>query len=370
MDFVEVRILAEDRVQVRCASRIHLDGAVLVPGRVCSPGCTQAAKRGVEFCENSATGEGGDGERRIRFSSDRHAHGRAGDRGWRHVNLDVIGDVHGQFEKLVSLLSRLGYTQAQGIWRHPTRTAIFVGDLIDRGPKQLATVELVRAMVEAGAAQCLLGNHEYNAIGWTMPDPMRPGRFIRDHDAPGNRALHQGFLDEIGEGSGRHRAIIAWFMSLPLWLDFGALRVVHACWHQASMEALMPMLGPNRSMTEELVRMSGRDGHWVHEALGMLCKGPEIGSNDSTMLQENYGELPREIRLRWWRADEFPSTQGRLGTYSGPPVIFGHYWFEGEPAVISPRFACLDYSVARDGPLVAYRWDGEPELSSGKIVWE
>ena len=35
--------------------------------------------------------------------------------------------------------------------------------------------------------------------------------------------------------------------------------------------------------------------------------------------------------------------------YSGPPVLFGHYWFTGTPSVISPRFACLDYSVAKDG---------------------
>jgi len=285
------------------------------------------------------------------------------------VNVDVVGDVHGQFDKLVRLLARLGYSQSGGIWRHPKRTAVFVGDLIDRGPKQLATVELVRAMVEAGAAQCVLGNHEYNAIAWAMPDPVRPGRFLRDHDAPGNRALPRGFLDEIGEGSPRHRAILAWFMTLPLWLDFGGVRVVHACWHQASMDALKPFLGPKQSMTEELMRMSSQKGHWVHEALGIICKGPEIGSNNSTMLLENFGELPQEIRLRWWHADESPLAQERRRTYSGPPVIFGHYWFEGEPAVISPKFACLDYSVASNGPLVAYRWDGESELSSEKIVW-
>jgi hypothetical protein len=63
---------------------------------------------------------------------------------------DVIGDVHGEFDKLVALLARLGYWELGGTWRHPDRTAIFVGDLIDRGPKQLATVDLVRAMVDAG----------------------------------------------------------------------------------------------------------------------------------------------------------------------------------------------------------------------------
>jgi hypothetical protein len=59
----------------------------------------------------------------------------------------------------------------------------------------------------------------------------------------------------------------------------------------------------------------------------------------------------------------------RAQPYEGPPVLFGHYWFTGRPEVISPRFACVDYSVANGGPLVAYRWDGESELFSGKLTW-
>jgi hypothetical protein len=55
--------------------------------------------------------------------------------------------------------------------------------------------------------------------------------------------------------------------------------------------------------------------------------------------------------------------------YEGPPVFFGHYWFTGTPAVCSGQFACLDYSAARDGPLMAYRWDGESALSSEKLAW-
>lgn len=287
----------------------------------------------------------------------------------RRLNVDVFGDVHGQFDKLVSLLSHLGYSATQGVWRHPSRTAVFVGDLIDRGPKQVATVDLVRAMVEAGAARCILGNHEINAIAWVTPDPEKSGKFLRDHDGPGNRVLHQAFLDEIGEDSLRHREIIAWFMTLPLWLDLGEVRVVHACWHQESMDALRRILGPNQTVTEELMRMGSKKGHWVNEALGIVCKGPEIALSNSPARQENYGEVPQEIRVPWWLSDEsaMPPWQGRA--YSGPPVIFGHYWFTGQPTVISAQFVCLDYSVARHGPLVAYRWDGEAKLSSEKLVW-
>ncbi len=75
---------------------------------------------------------------------------------------DVIGDVHGQCDKLVALLEYLGYSRTLGVYRHPSRTAIFVGNLIDRGPKQVETVELVRAMVDAGSARCIMGNHEFD----------------------------------------------------------------------------------------------------------------------------------------------------------------------------------------------------------------
>jgi hypothetical protein len=87
---------------------------------------------------------------------------------------DVIGEIHGRYDKLVALLTHLGYTESAGTWGHPSRTAIFLGDLIDRGPKQLATIGLVQGMVDAGAARCIVGNHEFNAIGWVTPDPERP----------------------------------------------------------------------------------------------------------------------------------------------------------------------------------------------------
>ena len=52
----------------------------------------------------------------------------------------------------------------------------------------------------------------------------------------------------------------------------------------------------------------------------------------------------------------------------GAPVFVGHYWFSGKPGVESSKLACLDWSAAKDGPLVAYQWDGEAELSSDKLV--
>ncbi len=92
--------------------------------------------------------------------------------------------------------------------------------------------------------------------------------------------------------------------------------------------------------------------------------GPDVRLLEESAYPENYGELPHEVRIRWWLPDVW-----QANLYSGPPVIFGHYWFVGTPAVISTQYACLDYSVAKGGPLVAYRWDGEAELATEKLAW-
>ena len=75
---------------------------------------------------------------------------------------DFIGDVHGCLPELRELLGHLGYREgAAGLWTPPPgRTAVFLGDLTDRGPDSAGTLRLVMAMVRAGAALCVRGNHD------------------------------------------------------------------------------------------------------------------------------------------------------------------------------------------------------------------
>jgi protein phosphatase len=78
---------------------------------------------------------------------------------------DIIGDVHGCFAELEQLLRELGYEDFAGeqgrCARHPAgRRAVFVGDLVDRGPDTPAVLRLVMNMVAAGTAYCVAGNHE------------------------------------------------------------------------------------------------------------------------------------------------------------------------------------------------------------------
>jgi hypothetical protein len=94
-------------------------------------------------------------------------------------HLDTIGDVHGQAGKLERFLRVLGYAKIGGVYGLAGRKAVFVGDLIDRGPAIGETLEIVKAMVDAGNAICAMGNHELNALAFQIPDGT--GSYIRPH---------------------------------------------------------------------------------------------------------------------------------------------------------------------------------------------
>jgi protein phosphatase len=87
------------------------------------------------------------------------------DRRGEHGPFDIIGDVHGCFDELVDLLNTLGYEigplPASLRARHLAgRKAVFLGDLVDRGPNSPAVLRLVMSMVQEGTALCVPGNHD------------------------------------------------------------------------------------------------------------------------------------------------------------------------------------------------------------------
>ena len=89
---------------------------------------------------------------------------------------DIVGDVHGCCDELEALLQKLGYSVARieepdgGIRYAVTppsgRKAVFVGDIVDRGPRVADSLRLVMDMVEAGQAHCVVGNHEAKVEKW------------------------------------------------------------------------------------------------------------------------------------------------------------------------------------------------------------
>lgn len=300
------------------------------------------------------------------------------------MSFDIIGDVHGHADVLESLLKTMGYRHASGAWRHPSRTAIFVGDLIDRGPAQLRTLEIVRDMTEAGTARVVMGNHEFNALGWATPDGA--GDFLRSrHGKKGdkNRKQHARFLAEVGEDGPEHKAWVEWFMDLPLWLDLPSLQIIHACWDPAHIEALRPMLRDGNRLTCDVLAEASKKGTAAYQAIETLLKGPEVPLPAGYSFVDKDETKRKDIRLAWWK----PNAQTYPEAYVGPPgadipdiplpagcrlpepekpTFIGHYWFakEARPEPAARRVACVDYSAGDDGPLVAYRFDGEDELAS------
>ena len=77
---------------------------------------------------------------------------------------DIIGDIHGCYDELCELLIKLGYEidTENFTAKHPEgRKVIFLGDLCDRGPKNIEVLNLVMNMTEAGGAWCVAGNHDF-----------------------------------------------------------------------------------------------------------------------------------------------------------------------------------------------------------------
>jgi protein phosphatase len=85
---------------------------------------------------------------------------------------DIIGDIHGCFEECLELLQTIGYQIKRDeqskygfqVTNPPGRTAVFVGDLTDRGPNSVDSLRLVMTMVENEQALCILGNHEAKLV--------------------------------------------------------------------------------------------------------------------------------------------------------------------------------------------------------------
>jgi hypothetical protein len=299
---------------------------------------------------------------------------------------DLIGDIHGQHDKLTALLHMLGYQPRGRGFRHPEgRKIIFLGDYIDRGPKVREVLQTVRAMVEAGDALAIMGNHEYNAVCYHTPDNKEG--WLREHSEEKNRQVAATL--RAFEGRETEWAVwLEWMKRLPMFLDLGALRCVHACWDFKRIERLK-----GHSLADPgFLHASATKMTPEHRAVENVLKGPEIPATDGNLFRDKEGTYRNTIRARWWdirdgltisnlvmppgsMADSMkvdPWLLNRLPNYGPeePPVFFGHYWLPADApkAPLAPNIVCLDFSGGLDGPLVAYRWDGEGHLHAANFV--
>jgi hypothetical protein len=318
------------------------------------------------------------------------------------MSYDIIGDIHGQADKLEALFRKMGYTERRGCWSHPGRTAVFVGDFVDRGPAQLRAVTMVRRMVEEGKALAVMGNHEFNAIAWHTPDPETPGDYLRprfsERWGDKNRHQHARFLEEVEHDAALHADLIGWFKTLPLFLDIPGIRVVHACWHTPFKDWLSPQLKEGKYLDDGLLAPATREPEdesekdnatpSIFKAVEVLTKGIEIPLPEGHSFIDKDGIERWRVRIRWWNGEGQTYRQAAMlddavrnrlpdvpipayacvAAPSDKHIFFGHYWMTGGPAVLSANATCVDYSAGKEGPLVAYRWDGESRLTDRNLV--
>jgi protein phosphatase len=228
---------------------------------------------------------------------------------------DIIGDIHGCADELELLLDKLGYAlewmEADGERRcriEPPlgRRAIFVGDLVDRGPRTPDVLRIVHAMVESGAAFCVPGNHDVKFLRWLngkrvqLTHGLDVSAAQMDAETPAFRERMKQFLDKL----------VSHF-----WLDGGRLVVAHA------------------GIREEMI---GRSSGAVRE---FCLYGETTGKTD---------EFGLPVRHNW--AAQY---KGKTMIVYGHTPVVGAEWLNNT--------ICIDTGCVFGGKLTALRWP-EKEL--------
>jgi hypothetical protein len=182
------------------------------------------------------------------------------------------------------------------------------------------------------------------------------------------------------------RSHLEWFYTLPLFIELPGLRAVHACWDDENISWLRAK--QHYTMSKELLVDSHDKHSKAYNVIEETLKGKEIAIPKEYAWTDKEGHVRTENRIKWWKDHrkscygdllfncppemmEDPITDFKYTVYpaDAPPVFFGHYWMTDEPVLQSHNIACLDYSIAKDGLLVAYRFDGEDKLSPDKLVY-
>ncbi len=351
---------------------------------------------------------------------------------------DVIGDIHGHADKLKGLLVKLGYTltplnvsdnslsqpsnvyQPSHYYQPPVgQRAMFIGDLIDRGNQELETLQIVFAMLDAGVADCVMGNHEYNALAYATVDAgfaadatnidfkldtdsdvdivdivdmnvdidkvihAKELPYLRRHNQAHTRQ-HQAFLAEIPFGSKLHRYWLERFYDLPLWIETQHACFVHACWDVDNMALLKPLLTEDNRLTLEALQATSQKDTKAYDALERVLKGVETPLPEGITFTDKEGTQRRRVRVKWWLdslnhqpiVDIARASRSDLAQIStaaitptidftiktNKPIFIGHYWLTGTPKPLSPQVVCSDYSAGGRGYLTAYQLDTDQPL--------
>ncbi len=215
-----------------------------------------------------------------------------------------------------------------------------------------------------------------------MPDDS----YLRPHNAKNNKQ-HEATLKEFEVHPEEWKSYLDWFYSLKIFLDLPELRAVHACWDDDHIHWLKEQ--NFYTMNEKLLIDSHDKNKEVYKVINDILKGKEFSIPELYAWKDKDGHLRTENRWKWWKHpnqfsyDKFlfncpaqlldkminEKIDARIYDKDAPPIFFGHYWLEDSyPVIQTENVICLDYSIAKGGNLVAYRWSGEYKIDNKHFV--
>lgn len=297
------------------------------------------------------------------------------------MNIDFIGDIHGHHKLLEKLLIKLDYTKSKGTYFHPVQKTVFVGDIINRGPKVRESLELVYNMCERGQARCVLGNHEINFLAYQLhkKKPFLSALQIYRIEKQLENTLysfknHKKELDFYTD----------WIKTWPSFIDEIGYRVIHACWIHKGINFFKEKHSAGNLNNDLLVNLMDVETK-EYGLLHSLYQGVDI-----PYFKHESDTKSTAVRIRWWDTMEGKTyrdlaTKEREGipdvkipsqivtnsyVYNDKPLLFiGHFCLDELPHLVSEKVCCLDFCVSKKGILTAYRYLSEKKLKAEHLYF-
>ena len=284
----------------------------------------------------------------------------------------IIPDIHGNYTKLKNILTHSGLVKKGDQWKNTNSNHyIFLGDLIDGGLENKKVIDTVMNLVEQGTAQCIMGNHELNAVHW---------HYNLREKSESNLLQHQNFLKEYSELPEDKERVIQWMSNLPIYIETEKFICVHAYYNKSIIEKYE--LQSNQKLDFKTLLNISEEKNYGD--IISLLKGVEISTPAGHSFSDIYGKVRTKFRYKWWSqkcetySDIYlsvpdnntfqnlpvPSDFSQQASTISKPVFVGHYKMKdidlsGEGYAISLDIPHID---------VYYQYNNEDYIKPSNII--